>query len=511
MLRPDDRKAQPKHSLFSRPDEVRRSKIPNCEYGSAIQLEAPRMPDEREENESGEPVQSGAENTLTEQYQKALADKIIEVEGLLVEATPASLPLLADKIATLEKDLAAIKQVTPPPPRLMDLEAAVFTVKGHVERNFGKFEASEATYREAIEVLQRAGGEEESISQRIANLWTCCGLSALSGTSRESWERAIEHFDRAISVRENTPDPSPANLWGLSASWLNRGDALSRLGGETNLDLSLEAAQKAESILRSFDPGENPPFRTRMALAWMNQGAAYIQLTSEYGRKHRDDTFNAYQTAIDILRPGADSGAEESKRVLAVTLTNLSRARLQLGGQSPEAGVAEAREALALIGAHEIEDLELANLGITARIALCRSLELLKEATGEDLEITDIAEEGLSVALKVKENVGRLFISESTLGELMRCGAEAYLKHSPHFLTDYLLEFLSDENENHLADVGACHEAAVQVLWQGIAELQEKGFQDIGTEAFEKREALLISWHQCREKLAGIRARYFEI
>ncbi|MDF1740003.1 MAG: tetratricopeptide repeat protein [Verrucomicrobiales bacterium] len=469
------------------------------------------MPDEREESESGEPAQTGAENTLTEQYQKALADKIIEVEALLVEASPASLPLLADKIATLETDLAAIRQLTPPPPRLRDLEVAVFTVKGHVERNFGKFEASEATYGEAIRILQAAGNDDESVSQRIANLWTCCGLSALSENSKEARERSIGHFDKAISIRENTPEPTLSDQWGLSASWLNRGDALSRLGGEENLNLSLEATGKAAEILESFNLDENPAFRTRMALAWMNRGAAYIDLTSEYGRPHQDDAIDAYQTAIEKLRPGAEKGIPETERILAVALTNLSRARLQLGGHFPEAGVAEAREALTLVGENEIADLELANLGITARISLCRSLELLQGNTPGDLEVTDIAEEGLSIVMKVRKNIGRFFPGEAMLGELMRCGAEAYLKHSPHFLADYLMEFLSDENENHLADVGACHEVAVQVLWQGISELQEKGFQDIGTEAFEKREALLISWHQCREALAEIRARYFEI
>ncbi len=470
------------------------------------------MSDEKEENESNGPVQNDSENTLTEQYQQSLAEHIIEVESLLAEVSPATLKSLADKVAALESELATLKEITPPPPRLRDLEVAVINVKGHVERAFGKLEASEATYREAIAILEATDDGDESVKQRIANLWTCCGLSALSGTSKESWERAIEHFDKAISIRDKTPDPALSDLWGLSASWLNRGDALSRLGGEENLNLSLEAAQKAARILESFDLGENPPFRTRMALAWMNQGAAYIQLTSEYGRNHRDDTFKAYETAIDILRPGADSGIPESKRVLAVTLTNLSRARLQLGGQSPESGVAEAREVIALISGNEVDDHEMANLGITARIALCRSLELLEQDNPEELEMTDIAEEGLSVALKVRKNAGKMFLSEGAVGELMRCGAEAYLKHSPHFLTDYLMEFLTpDENDNHLADVGACHEVAVQVLWQGIAELQEKGFQDIGTEAYEKRESLLISWHQCREKLAEIRARYFEL
>ncbi len=469
------------------------------------------MPDKEQETESeNSDVPPGNEPDPSESNQTALAAKIFEAEALLTQGSPEAVASLGSKVATLESDLAELKEMTPRPPRLTDLEVAVLAVKGHFQRASGLLDASEATYRAALEILRSDGDNDEAVKTRIANLWTCCGLSALSSNAAEAWTRSVGHFDKAISVRESIPDPTLSDRWGLSASWLNRGDALTRLGGEQNLNGSLEAAQKAADLLLDFDLDENPVFRTRMAIAWMNQGAAYTELTSEYRRNLRENAFESYQTAIETLRPGADLKIPESERILAVALTNLSRARLQLGGHLPEQGVREAREALELINGHESNDPEVAGLGITARISLCRSLEQLQPDDAGDLEITDIAEEGLTVALNIRRNAGNTAVNEAAVGELMRCGAEAYLQHSPHFLTDYLMEFLSpDENELHLADLGACHEVAVQVLWKGIAGLQEKGFQDIGTEAYGKRETLLMSWQQCREDLAEIRSRYF--
>jgi hypothetical protein len=214
--------------------------------------------------------------------------------------------------------------------------------------------------------------------------------------------------------------------------------------------------------------------------------------------------------AVAVLRPGAEAGIEESRRMLAVALCNLSRARLILAKSGCTAGETEAREALTWLGDAELSSPETLTLGLTARITAACHLESSRQDDECFLDLTDLAEEALAIAAEGRRRHGRHVVNAGLLGELTRLGAHAYLIVSPAFLADFLLDLLDPERtENHFADVAEVHEAAVRVLWRGIAEVQKAGFAGIGSEDYEARRERLVDWEECRERLAAIRDRYF--
>jgi hypothetical protein len=72
------------------------------------------------------------------------------------------------------------------------------------------------------------------------------GIGLLTDAQPEAVSEALGCFDRALELRSRLPiDDVPVLRYGLAACWLNRADALMRLG---------DAAQIADA-LRAFDDG----------------------------------------------------------------------------------------------------------------------------------------------------------------------------------------------------------------------------------------------------------------
>lgn len=436
------------------------------------------------------------------------AERLLEVERCLNSDEAGSADRAGSMIASLERELAE-------PPLLASshakgLRSAVFTAKGHLERLGNRTAAAITAYDEALAALTEA--RPGTIRDRqFANLHTCRGLALLSQGDTGSLELALADFDQAIAVRESG-EVSRSELWGLAAARLNRADALAGIGGVDRLLEAKASTERALQDLADFDPAENVAFRTRHALAWMKQGEYSARLRHEFRQGEAADAFIPFEKAIGLLREGVASGLEESRRLLAVALNNLSRTRLLLEGRGSEKGLAESDESLTLQQDFELSAPDTAALGASTRIARGCHIESLDERGDRRMEITDLAEEGLARAAEARQRFGPGALNGPLLGELTRLGAQAYLHSAPRFLADFLLDQLDpDRNESHFADVAEVHEVAVRTLWNGIAEIQRGGFSGIGTEAYEEKRARLTEWEECRERLHAIRRIYFEI
>ncbi len=393
--------------------------------------------------------------------------------------------------------------------------SSVQTARGHVERLHYRTDSAAAAYGRALAHLDNAEPDPLHRSRRAANLQTYLGLTRLLDRTASHWTEAAGHFEESIRLRESDPDRSEPHLWGLSAAWINRGDALGRLGGEERLLEAIRCHRTAADLLAGFDPAARPAHRSRLALCHLNIGAAATELTLRHGGAQGDSALGHYAEAAAVLRPGAETGIEESRRMLAVVLANASRARLLLFPALPSTSAEsaeEAREALEWIEGYDPGDWELLNLDLTARLSLCVALRSQGGVASSAPEITDLVEEGLAHLRSHLSLGGHLEPLEAAAGPLFRCGAEIYANHLPRFLSDFLLDHLDPERgAGGLERSALCHEAAVETLWTGTAALKRDGFSGLGTDDYERKVAMEGEWLRCRERLAEIRAQHFQL
>lgn len=435
-----------------------------------------------------------------------LAARLLAIESLLGEGDPAAVAGVLSSLAALEDELSRAPLVESP--HRDSLRIGVLTARGHAARLGQDPAEAVASYDAALLVLSAVGEDD----RRRANLWTCRGLALLAGGDSASLGEARRSFDESIRLRLAEAPLSRTHRWGLAAAFLNRADALAGIGGREGLVEALRSCEEARGALEGFDPAENPSVRTRWALSWMKQGDAAARLQRDCGEDRAEECLACYVEATAVLRAGAEEGFEESRRVLAVALGNLSRHRLAFDGKGSAEGIGEARESLRWLGEAETSSPETLALGGTVRVVLAGHLETWDEGGDRSLEITDLVEEGLARAGRARRAFPKDGLDEAIVGELARVGAEAYLRAAPQFLSEFLLDLLDPNcGEGHFADLAAVHEAAVRTLWKGIAAIQAEGFTGMGGPDYETRRGLLVEWERCREELARIRRAYFEI
>jgi len=434
-----------------------------------------------------------------------------QVEEWLTTGRTEDLCLAADAVAGLEQrvenadvdaDVAGDGQ--------LKYRLAVATARGHVERLRGDRELAVAAYTGVLELIAAGDFSEEERLMREANIWTCCGLAELAADSAEEWSSALKSFDKAIELRGKIGSPRNEVRWGQSAAWINRGEALEKMGGEENIREAVVANQQAAECLANFDLDQVPAFRSRMALTWMNRGELLATISERGWGDEAADCQAAYGTAVKILQEGRNAESPESQRLLAVCLANCSRARLRLRDFG-SAGIDEARKGLDLIVAQRAgneDDPALLHLEMTLRATLCRTMALAADAgtTGID---TDLVTDEVEAALAVVAGTGDMVkvIPVPLVAELFGCGAEVYARFQPEFLAEYLLEYLDPAAApaGALCRMEACHEVAVSVLWREIGRFQKAGFAAAGSAEYEHRLTLLDDFQRCRSRLSEIR------
>src|SRR6476659_4499567 len=81
---------------------------------------------------------------------------------------------------------------------------------------------------------------------QLASAWMKRGIALLDNTSPAALREAVDCFDLAIELRSALPlYLDPRFRYGLSAGWLNRGDALTRLGSLKDLAEALRSYDEA--------------------------------------------------------------------------------------------------------------------------------------------------------------------------------------------------------------------------------------------------------------------------
>jgi hypothetical protein len=280
-------------------------------------------------------------------------------------------------------------------------------------------------------------------------------------------------FDRATELRNRVPlEGRPWNRWLLAACWLNRADALTRLGGEPEVREAIRAHDLAIAHLQRLPLAEDARFRWRLAVAWLNRGQSLLALESEPDREAQalrsiDNCLALYRSAESMVR-------QEDRRTHAAAWCNRARVLHRLQAL-PEAQLS-ARQAIEQARREESDDRVMAVIAIQARHVLCQTLaEQLEnppadfaEADAWILEASDAAEESLATARRWEARGDAGF--RPYLEQMFHFGARIYRAFQPHFLAEYL-----DEGHGSAVFTEAMRSAARESLAQAAAQIRGEG------------------------------------
>lgn len=255
-------------------------------------------------------------------------------------------------------------------------------------------------------------------------------LDGIARMNAGDWPGALGEFEAAIDLREATAwRDDPNSAWLLAAAWINRSDVLRHFGltadGIVSLDRAIEAMQFVAV-------SENPGYAQRSLLAWINRGTA----CGEAGRF--EEALAGFTTAEKML-------PTISNTELLGSMLHANRARVLLEmGRTVEAW-RDSRAAVHFLAGLAPAPIVL-EAGIRARGIRCRALALvLDEPAGAEKEedwiaaATDSAEEALAL-------VRSTGYRGAWVADLVRYGAKIYRICQPHFLGEFLSEWLGPDS-----------------------------------------------------------------
>ena len=250
-------------------------------------------------------------------------------------------------------------------------------------------------------------------------------------------------FDQALELRRGLPiDAVPILRYGLAACWLNRADALVRLGNATQITEALRSFDEGIRLLHGLPLGADARFPRRLAMAYQNRGLA---LQVQGGRA--GEAIAAFTEAIAILDHHQAALIADRQYLLAVVWMNLANARAAEANADSESLARDAAlRAIALVADVEVDDADAAEVGLKARHVLCQTIAVrLPEMTAgnetmpDDVhEATDVADDGLGLVRRWEHKGVDRF--RGIAYDLFRFGARVYARYQPQFLHEFVLD-----------------------------------------------------------------------
>lgn len=313
------------------------------------------------------------------------------------------------------------------------------------------------------------------------------GMDLAEQNSVPAQEQAIRCFDEAIALRRKLPlEENPFFSYGLSAGWINRGDALVRLGGDSSLAEAVKSYDEALLLLEELPLEENALYPRRLAIAWINRGTA---LQSREVSACAWEAVECFREAIDVLQHPTATAIADLAPLLAGAWTNLASALIGLG-EEDESARSAAHRTLDLIGFSEKKEIASAEIGLKARHSLCRlaTRDILNKKTLPRnilAEATDAADSAMVLARHWHGRGPGNFVK--LVREIFRFGCRIYATGQAHFLAEFLMESLAAETfEAPFLLDRETFDAAQASIWSALEKLQpDDGFQFIAAPHFE--------------------------
>ncbi|HEX4346783.1 MAG TPA: hypothetical protein VHZ73_04385 [Vicinamibacterales bacterium] len=266
--------------------------------------------------------------------------------------------------------------------------------------------------------------------------------------STSNGEAALALFDRALELRSRLPMDVPAHAYGLAACWLNRADALARIGGLDWTTHALGAYDEAVALLRPLALDDDVRFPRRLAIAYQNRALVLVS-------QDPPATADAAATLTEAIAVLEQSGAfDDREHLLAVVWMNLANVHAIAGTDGSDLAARHAAQhAIAQVAPHEREYIGAAQVGLSARVVVCQTIarRLPNVAAGDTMpeevhEATDFVDEGLSVVRHWEQQGPTPF--RNIAADLFRFGARVYIHYQPHFLNEFVRENLDPEGSS---------------------------------------------------------------
>ncbi len=332
------------------------------------------------------------------------------------------------------------------------------------------------------------------------------GIDLLNEITPLSLDKAVHCFDQAIALRRTLSlAESPRYRYGLAAGWMNRGDALARLGSNDQLSESMKSYDEALDLLRSLSLAEDPLYPRRLSIAWINRGVALQKQETIATRK---EAIRSFREALAVLKNPVADAIPDNHLLQAGALTNLAGAMLDIEQPAQEAQQL-AQQALALIGESEKSNLVAAGASFKARHVLCRAIAA-GSRDGHSISpdaiavATDAVDEGLALARHWQQRREGDF--QLIAEDLFRFGCRIYQSDQSTFLVEFILESLDPEKTKGALQLNSdTHAAAVAAIWSALKEIQSTGFQTLSTPRFEQMLDNLRQLSVTEERLKKLR------
>ena len=270
------------------------------------------------------------------------------------------------------------------------------------------------------------------------------GIRLLSDARTDSASEALVCFDDALELRSRLPiDEVPVFRYGLAACWLNRADALVRLGDAAQISVALRAYDAGIALLHVLPLGEDPRFPRRLAMALQNRG---LVLQSQGGAVAAE-AIMAFTGAIAVLEHDHAALIPDRQYLMATVWMNLANARAsEAAAESGPLARQAALRAIALVADVEENDADAAEVGLKVRHVLCQALSTPlsltfahDETMPDDVhEATDAVDDGLGLARRWEQKGVVRF--RALAYDLFRFGARVFAIYQPQFLNEFIAE-----------------------------------------------------------------------
>ncbi len=314
-------------------------------------------------------------------------------------------------------------------------------------------------------------------------------------------EEAVRCFDHAIALRRALATlEKPHDRYLLAGSWLNRGDALARMGGDDQLSRAMVSYDEALALLRGLPLREDPLFPRRLAIAWINRGNAVSDAA---------ETVHSFREALAVLDDDAAAAIADRALLRAGAQINLAGSLLNISDPPIPQARQLARQAISLLKESERNDLAAAEAGFKARHILCRTLAA-ESRDGKTVPpefiaaATDVVDEGLALARHWEQRGEVSF--RGLAADLFRFGCRLYQPGPAQFLAEFILANLDPEKGPGVLPLDRnTHAAAVAALWNALSEIQRDGFASFSTPRFEQVLENLRALRVTEERLNQLR------
>lgn len=251
---------------------------------------------------------------------------------------------------------------------------------------------------------------------------------------RSDWRQAAKLFEEAGFLRDGLPwRDDVESAWMVAAAWLNHGDMLMRIGDPALRRTAIASFDKVISAMAFVPLNAKPEFAERLVLTRLNRAGAWAE-EGEWNEASRE--FTEAEMALAIW---GEEATPASRFLSAMLRVNRGRFRLQRHAALP------ALEDLSA-GLEKLKPLGLSHETAEARIQAwslrCRALALLLDEAGGVEKVDDWIAEATDSAEEALKLVRVSGFRDKWITDLVRYGAKIYQACQPHFLGEFLTEWL---------------------------------------------------------------------